>query len=38
MGEKNRYHGAGYMFKLFLEESLSWKRNDMMDKFAQILL
>jgi hypothetical protein len=37
MGE-NKYDGIRYPFKMFLKESLERQRNDMMDKFAQILL
>jgi hypothetical protein len=37
MGDEKKYDGVGYPFKMFLEESLSWKRNEMMDNFAQIL-
>jgi hypothetical protein len=37
MGEEKRDDGAGDPFKFLLEESLSQKRNEMMDNFAQIL-
>jgi len=37
MGDKNKYDGAGDPFKMLLEESLAWQRNEMMEKFAQIL-
>jgi hypothetical protein len=35
-GEK-KYDRTKYPFKMFLEESLTQKRNEMMDSFAQIL-
>jgi hypothetical protein len=35
-GEK-KYDGTGDPFKMFLEESLTQQRNEMMDSFAQIL-
>jgi hypothetical protein len=35
-GEK-KYDGKGDPFKLFIEESLTQKRNEMMDSFTQIL-
>jgi hypothetical protein len=34
---ENKYDGIGYPFKMFLEESLTQKTNEMMDSFAQIL-
>jgi hypothetical protein len=34
MGEENKYDGAGYPFKKFLEESHARQRNEMMDKFT----
>ena len=37
MGDKNKYDGAGYPIKMFLEESLARQRNEMMDNFVQIL-
>jgi hypothetical protein len=37
MGDENKYDGAGDPFKMFLEESLARQRNEMMEKFAQIL-
>jgi hypothetical protein len=37
MGGENKYNGARYPFKLFLEEALTRQRNMMMDKFTQIL-
>jgi hypothetical protein len=37
MGEENKYYGEGYPFKMSLKESLAQQRNEMMDKFAQIL-
>jgi hypothetical protein len=36
VGEK-KDDGTGYPFKMFLEESLTQQRNEMMDSFAQIL-
>ena len=37
MGDENKDDGVGDPFKIFLEESLSRQRNEMMDNFAQIL-
>ena len=37
MGDENKDDGAGDPFKKNLEEALAWKRNEMMDNFAQIL-
>jgi hypothetical protein len=37
MGEEKRDDGVGDPFKLFLEESLTRQRNEMMDNFVQIL-
>jgi hypothetical protein len=37
MEGENKYDGIGYPFKLFIEESLTQQRNEMMDSFAQIL-
>ena len=37
MGDKNKYDGVGDPIKIFLEESLMQKRNEMMDNFTQIL-
>ena len=37
MVEEKKYEVVGYPIKLLLEESLEWKRNAMMDNFAQIL-
>ena len=37
MGEEKRDYGAGDPFKLFLEESLVKKRNEMMHSFVHIL-
>jgi hypothetical protein len=34
---ENKYDGKGYPFKMFLKESLTQQRNEMMDSFAQIL-
>jgi hypothetical protein len=34
---ENKYNGTRDPFKLFLEESLTQQRNEMMDSFAQIL-
>jgi hypothetical protein len=36
VGEK-KYDGIGDPFKLFIEESLTQQRNEMMDSFVQIL-
>ena len=36
VGEK-KYDGIGDTFKLFIKESLTQQRNEMMDSFAQIL-
>jgi hypothetical protein len=33
MGYKNKYDGVGYPIKTFLEESLTRKRNEIMDNF-----
>jgi hypothetical protein len=32
-----KYDGAGDPFKMFLKESIAWKRNKIMEKFSQIL-
>jgi hypothetical protein len=37
MGDENKYDGARYPIKMLLEEALTSQRNEMMDKFAQIL-
>jgi hypothetical protein len=37
MGEEKRNYGAEDPIKLFLEESVSLQRNEVMDNFAQIL-
>jgi hypothetical protein len=37
MRDEKKYDGARDPFKMFLEESLMKKRNEMMDKFVQIL-
>jgi hypothetical protein len=37
MEGENKYDGTGYPFKMFLEESLTQQRNEMMDSFVQIL-
>ena len=37
MGDENKDDGAGDPFKMFLEESLARQRNEMMEKFTQIL-
>jgi hypothetical protein len=37
MGEEKRDNEVGYSFKPLLKEALSWKRNNMMDNFVQIL-
>ena len=37
MAEENKYHKTRDRFKMFLEESLTQQRNEMMDSFAQIL-
>jgi hypothetical protein len=37
MGNENKEDGARDPFKMFLEESLARKRNEIMDNFAQIL-
>jgi hypothetical protein len=37
MGEENKADGVGDPFKMFLEEDLALKRNEIMDNFAQIL-
>jgi hypothetical protein len=37
MARENKYDGTGYPFKLFIEESLTQQRNEMLDSFAQIL-
>jgi hypothetical protein len=37
MGDENKYDGVGDPIKMFLEESLTRQRNEMMDNFAQIL-
>jgi hypothetical protein len=37
MGDEKKDDGVGDPFKMFLEESLARKRNEMMDKFAKIL-
>jgi hypothetical protein len=34
---KNKYDGIRYIFKMLLEEGLEQHRNEMMEKFAQIL-
>ena len=34
---ENKYRGTQYPFKMFLEESLTQKRNEMMDSFMKIL-
>jgi hypothetical protein len=35
--KRKKNDGAGYPFKLLIEESLTQQRNEMMDSFAQIL-
>ena len=37
MAGKNKDDGTGDPFKMFLEESLTQQRNEMMESFAQIL-
>jgi hypothetical protein len=37
MEKENKYYGTRDPFKLFIEESLTQHRNEMMDSFAQIL-
>jgi hypothetical protein len=37
MGDENKYDGVGYNFKMFLEVALARQRNEMMEKFSQIL-
>jgi hypothetical protein len=37
MGDKNKYHGVVYPIKMFLEEALTQKMNEMMGKFKDIL-
>jgi hypothetical protein len=37
MVEENKDDGTGDPFKMFLEESLTQQRNEMMDSFVQIL-
>jgi hypothetical protein len=37
MEGENKYDGMRDPFKLFIEESLTQQRNEMMDNFAQIL-
>jgi hypothetical protein len=37
MGDEKKDDGAGDPFKLLLEESIARQRNEMMEKFAQIL-
>jgi hypothetical protein len=37
MARENKYDGTRDPFKLFIEESLTQQRNEMMDSFAQIL-
>ena len=37
MAEEKKDEGAGYPFKILLEEALEEQRNVMMDNFAQIL-
>jgi hypothetical protein len=37
MGDENIDDGEGYPFTMFLEESLSQQRNEMMENFAHIL-
>jgi hypothetical protein len=37
MGDKKKDDGAGYPFKMLLEEALVRKMNEMMDNFAYIL-
>jgi hypothetical protein len=37
MGEEKRDYAAGDPFNLLLEEDLARQRNEMMDKFVQIL-
>ena len=37
MEGENKYHETRYPFKLFIEESLTQQRNEMMDSFTQIL-
>ena len=37
MGDEKKDDGAGDPFKMLLEEALAQQRNEMMDKFAQIL-
>jgi hypothetical protein len=37
MEGENKYDRKGDPFKMFLEESLTQQRNEMMDSFAQIL-
>jgi hypothetical protein len=34
MGDEKKYDGAGYPFKMLLEETLARKRNEMMDNFT----
>jgi hypothetical protein len=37
MAGENKYVGTRYPFKMFLEESLTQQRNEMMDSFVQII-
>ena len=37
MGDEKKYDGAWYPIKMLLKEALEQQRNEMMDKFAQIL-
>jgi len=37
MVDENKDDGAGDPIKIFHEEALKWKRNVMMENFAQIL-
>jgi hypothetical protein len=37
MAGENKYDGTGDPFKMLLEEALKQQRNEMMDRFAQIL-
>jgi hypothetical protein len=34
MGDKNKYDGAGYPFKMYLKEALMQQRNEMIYNFA----
>jgi hypothetical protein len=37
MGDEKKDDGVGDSFKMLLEEALARQRNEMMEKFAQIL-